>query len=136
VPLADVWRHWDGRTDLQSVEAELLRRLDDRRDPRVDAAVSRIVATGGTARVDHLAREIGISRQHLARLFLQHVGTPPKMFARVMRFRGLIDELSIRGQLDWAGTAAKHGYYDQAHLTADFRELAGTTPNAFHFSNR
>jgi len=137
VPLADVWRGWDGRTDLQSLQAELLRRLDDRRDRRLDTAVSRVVATGGALRIDDLARDIGISRQHLARLFLHHVGVPPKAFARIIRFRGVVSELATAGgQRDWADIAAHHGYYDQAHLTAEFRQLAGTTPGTFHFSNR
>jgi AraC-like DNA-binding protein len=136
VPLTDVWKTWDGRIDIASLEAELLKRLDPERDRRVDAAVARIVATGGALRIEDLANDIGISRQHLSRQFLQHVGVTPKTFARVMRFRRLVDHLDQRDEIDWADAAAEHGYYDQAHLIADFRELVGTTPNAFHFSNR
>ncbi|HEY0158050.1 MAG TPA: helix-turn-helix domain-containing protein [Thermoanaerobaculia bacterium] len=134
VPLADVWKNWDGQLDIPSLEAELLRRLDPDRDRRVDAAVARIVS--GAARIDEVAREIGISRQHLARQFLHHVGVPPKTFARVLRFRRLVEALGERAEIDWADAAAEHGYYDQSHLIAEFRELAGATPNAFHFSNR
>jgi AraC-like DNA-binding protein len=32
--------------------------------------------------------------------------------------------------------SAARGFCDQSHLIAEFRELAGTTPDAFHFSNR
>lgn len=135
VPLNDVWKNWDGRIDVTSLEAELLRRLDPDRDRRVDAAVERIIASGGTARIDELANEIGISRQHLARQFQHHVGVSPKTFARVMRFRRLVDRVDPARDLDWADLALEHGYYDQAHLIADFREFAGTTPS-FHFSNR
>src|SRR5262249_46831787 len=110
-----------------------LRRLDPDRDRRVDAAVARM--TEGNIRIDELANEIGISRQHLARQFLHHVGVSPKTFARVMRFRRLTGSLDA-GDVDWADVAALHGFYDQAHLIAAFREPAGTTPNAFHFSNR
>ena len=32
---------------------------------------------------------------------------------------------------DWGRIAADAGYYDQAHLIGDFRELVGLTPGAF-----
>ncbi len=32
---------------------------------------------------------------------------------------------------DWARIAAAAGYFDQAHLIADFRRLVGLTPGAF-----
>jgi len=31
----------------------------------------------------------------------------------------------------WANIAAAAGYYDQAHLIAEFRAIAGVTPRAF-----
>jgi AraC-like DNA-binding protein len=140
VPLGEIWKDWsDGILEhrvsdlIATIESELLRRLDPDRDRRVDAAITRISA--GNIRIDELAREIGISRQHLARQFLHHVGISPKTFARVMRFRRVSDSLSAN-DVDWADVAAEHGFYDQSHLIADFRELAGTTPTVFHFSNR
>jgi len=148
VPLGDIWKGWSDDAiwtrnrraespSLQMVtrlEAELLRRLDPDRDRRVDEAIARIVDSGGTLRIEPLAREIGISRQHLARQFLHHVGISPKTFARVMRFRRVTD--TLHADRDWADVAVANGFYDQSHLIADFRELAGTTPDAFHFSHR
>lgn len=137
VPLRDVWKHWpDQPPDAHLLEAELLRRLNPQRDRRVDGAIALIAAGGGTVRVDDIARELGISRQHLSRQFLHHVGVTPKTFARVIRFRHLVDSVLTRDTVDWADAALEHGYYDQSHLIADFRALAGTPPNAFHFSNR
>jgi len=135
VPLRDLWR-----TDVaerlvtvhdrvSALESELIRRLRPDRDARVDAAIERMAA--GDTRVETIARELGISRQHLARQFLHHVGVSPKTFARVMRFRRVLESAHD----DWADVAARHGYYDQSHLIADFREFAGGTPGAFHFSN-
>lgn len=140
VPLGAIWRDWsDGAIEhpdfMARLQTELLRRLDPERDRRVDAAIARIVAHRGNVRIDPLAREIGISRQHLARQFLHHVGVPPKTFARVVRFRRLTEQLGTRTR-GWAEVALEHGFYDQSHLIAEFRELAGTTPDAFQFSNR
>jgi AraC-like DNA-binding protein len=33
--------------------------------------------------------------------------------------------------VDWADTAARHGYCDQAHLADEFRDLAGVTPAGY-----
>ncbi len=142
VSLGEIWKEWPReRVDVASLEAELLRRLDPDRDRRVDAAIAELIASRGRARVDTVAKSIGISRQHLARQFLHHVGVSPKTFARVMRFRNVIDSLPLRlraerQEIDWARIATEHGYYDQSHLIADFRELGGATPSSFHFSNR
>lgn len=111
------------------IESELLRRLGEH-DPRVDAAVAWIIRSGGRVSIEHIANEIGLSRQHLARKFLLHVGVTPKMFARVMRFESLM-RAARDGSRDWASLAADHGYFDQAHLIAEFRELAGSTPVPF-----
>jgi methylphosphotriester-DNA--protein-cysteine methyltransferase len=54
----------------------------------------------------------------------------PKTLARVVRFERLLCA-ARRGRRDWASLAADLGYFDQAHLIADFRELAGTTPVPF-----
>ena len=32
---------------------------------------------------------------------------------------------------DWAELALDYGYYDQSHLTHDFKEFAGLTPHAY-----
>jgi AraC-like DNA-binding protein len=60
----------------------------------------------------------------------------PKTFARVVRFRHLVEDRRSRlSSVDWSALAIEHGYYDQSHLIADFRDLAGATPASFHFSN-
>lgn len=137
VPLGELWGR-DVVDEVHSVddrvaflETELIRRLRPSRDARVDAAIARICA--GADRIDTIARELGVSRQHLARQFQHHVGVSPKTFARVMRFRRLLEDA---GSDDWAELAARHGYYDQSHLIAEFRELALTTPHEWISARR
>jgi AraC-like DNA-binding protein len=122
----------------QLVEDELLRRVAKIEEPdaRVEAAVAVLVRSGRRASVDHVAGVANMTRQHLRRRFLDVVGTSPKTFARVIRFQRLVDAIR-RGQVQsWADAALDHGYYDQAHMIGDFRELSGTTPEKFHSSNR
>jgi len=130
VRLRDITRGLQVRVD--SIEADLLR-LTGHSDRRVDAAVRAIAGGGGTTDIDTLAQSIGVTRQHLARLFARDIGVSPKMFARIMRFRSAVQLGS--GQ-PWADVAAQLGYADQSHLIADFREFSGTTPVPFFLSLR
>lgn len=50
-------------------------------------AVDAIEAAHGLLRVETLAERFGVSRQHLAAQFRDQVGLPPKLFARICRFR-------------------------------------------------
>jgi AraC-like DNA-binding protein len=131
VPLRDLTKRFPA---IRPENADAVMRkvlADSKPDRRVDAAVDRIIRSGGRASIDGVASAAGVSRQHLARAFAYHVGVSPKTFARVMRFRRA---LTLAGRRDWAGLAAELGYFDQSHLIADFREFAGTTPVPFFLS--
>lgn len=121
---------WEERFDL--VETMLGARLEAAEAPPADIewAWRRMVASGGRLGVAGLATELGCSRKHLAVRFGEHVGLPPKLVARMLRFRRASDLLSASGE-SLAGIAAACGYYDQAHLDRDFRDFAGTTPTAY-----
>lgn len=131
VPLRDVVKRFP-RITIENAD-EAMRKLfaDANPDRRVDAAVDRIIRSGGRASIDSVATAAGVSRQHLARAFAYHVGVSPKTFARVMRFRRA---LTLGARLGGAGAAAELGYFDQSHLIAEFREFAGTTPVPFFLS--
>lgn len=133
------------RARLALIEQELLRRLragqaDTMRPAGALALVQRAVAaldgSGGALRVEQLAAGLGVSRQHLAAQFRQHVGLSPKLFARICRFRHATAALKTTSSPDWAQLALECGYFDQSHLIHDFQELAATTPERFHFPNR
>lgn len=97
----------------------------------VDWAWRRLAGTRGRVRVVDLAAELGCSRKHLAVRFREHVGLPPKLVARMMRFRHASDLIDTTAGGGLAELAVTCGYYDQAHLDRDFRDFAGTTPTAY-----
>lgn len=82
---------------------------------------------GSTAR----ARLQRCSRKHLATRFREHVGLPPKLVTRMLRFRHAVDLMLSSPKATIAEVAATCGYYDQAHLDRDFRDFAATTPTAY-----
>lgn len=99
----------------------------------VRRAVQRIAEHTHLPRVPQLAAELGVSERQLRRGFDHVIGLSPKRYLRVVRFRRALRsarQLLRRGRLDWAAVAEAHGYFDQAHLIAEFREMAGATPGA------
>jgi AraC-like DNA-binding protein len=84
---------------------------------------------GGEVRVESVATQLGVTARHLRRAFTESVGIGPKEFARTVRLQRAVR--SAATSKDWARIAADAGYYDQAHLIADFRRLVGLTPGAF-----
>jgi len=83
------------------------------------------------SRVKDVAGELGWSGKLLHRRFAEAVGLTPKRYARVRRMQRVLKAVARGGAVRWAEVAAAHGYYDQAHLVREFRELTGTTPTAY-----
>jgi AraC-like DNA-binding protein len=122
---------WDARFDL--LDAAIGRRLRDAAPPSPDVAWAwrRLRETGGGLAIGALAAELGCSRRHLVSRFRDHVGPAPKTVARIVRFQRVVRLLERDDGARLAELAQDCGYYDQAHLDRDFRELAGTTPSAY-----
>ena len=51
--------------------------------------------------------------------------------ARVLRFRSALTLLHSPQHVPWAALVDRCGYYDQAHLSNDFRLFAGLAPGEF-----
>lgn len=99
--------------------------------PEVLHALGEIGARPQVARIGPLVRDTGLSEYRFGRLFRQQVGMGPKRYARLMRFRHVVDAVYRSSAVDWSGVAIDGGYGDQAHLVHEFREFAGMTPTAF-----
>ncbi|GAA5095866.1 hypothetical protein GCM10023319_55020 [Nocardia iowensis] len=97
--------------------------------------------------VQSLAADLAVSERQLRNLFTAGVGVSPKHFARIDRVRRVLAqaETIAWGQpdspkhhartetppLSLAQLAADNGYFDQSHMTADFRTLMGVPPTSF-----
>ncbi|MFD6390356.1 helix-turn-helix domain-containing protein [Nocardia sp. NPDC060259] len=78
--------------------------------------------------IPDLAARLAVSERQLRNLFATGIGLSPKHFARIDRVRRV---LAYAGNTPWSHLAADSGYYDQSHLTADFRTLMGVPPAAY-----
>jgi AraC-like DNA-binding protein len=96
--------------------------------PELGWAWRRLSGTNGQVEVATLAKEVGWSRRHLGERFRREFGLTPKVAGRVMRFEVAHRLLRRPRAPGLAEVATRCGYYDQAHLHRDWRELAGCTP--------
>ena len=109
-------------------------------DPEISWAWRQLRRTDGAAGVAELAAGTGWSRRHLLNRFRDQVGLTPKIAGRVLRFerasRLLVPVLADGGparpvEQSISMVAADCGYADHAHMTREFRALAGVTPSAY-----
>ena len=145
LPLGAIWNDFAipaERATLDVVERYLMRRLrsvvPSARGLRIAELASHVRRAGGALSVGRMADLAGVSPQHLGRLFLEHIGVAPKLYARLARFRAGLRYVQCADDAGgWSRLAARLGYADQSHFIAEFREFASFTPeqlaNGHHF---
>ncbi len=121
--------------DLLEAAAILDRAIEERLASDVTRARSTLaLGAAGKLRdgapIHVVAGDLGVSERHLRRVFRDAFGIGPKAFARLARFDRALHAARQDDRAGWANIAALAGYYDQAHLIADFRAIAGVTPRA------
>ncbi len=120
---------------VRKLESALMRALGV---PRVQASRVHLAARAAQAietsgdgepeQVHALAARLGVSERQLRQVFREEIGISPKRYARIARIRRVV---ARAGSARWARLAAESGFYDQAHLNAEFSDLLGVTPRAF-----
>ncbi|WP_433660895.1 hypothetical protein ACQPW1_01000 [Nocardia sp. CA-128927] len=91
-----------------------------------------------------LASDLAVSERQLRNLFTAGIGFSPKHFARIDRVRRILTQARTKPSAQFttstsdyetttslAQLAADNGYFDQSHMTADFRTLMGVPPSSF-----
>jgi AraC-like DNA-binding protein len=144
VPLEDIWGRSGGELCRELLDARSLREVLDLLEralalrtqqtfesasARLPRQALRLLEGGEEVRVSRVAERLGVTARHLRRAFTESVGIGPKDFARAVRLQRAVRMTAMSN--NWGRIAADAGYYDQAHLIADFRELVGLTPSAY-----
>lgn len=96
---------------------------------RTVRAWDELVRTRGAAPVGHIADEVGWSVRQLENRFREQIGIGPKAAGRVLRLQRA-RRMLVAGRSQ-AETATACGFYDQAHLSGEFRAMTGCTPREF-----
>jgi AraC-like DNA-binding protein len=114
---------------LEHALAQSLRRSATRH-PAVSFALREFHASPARA-VGDVTNDVGLSRRRFIQLFSEQVGLTPKLFCRIVRFQSALQMISGSQHIRWAEIAQACGFYDQAHLIAEFQEFSGLTPSAY-----
>jgi AraC-like DNA-binding protein len=121
----------EGKFDL--LESYLLSKALARLEP--DSAVSaalRTLRSWPMLSLRDLASQLGLSHKQMLSRFDCRVGLTPKLTSRIFRFQRALNAANgAKTTPDWSDLAVECGYYDQAHLIHEFRQLAGLTPSEY-----
>lgn len=120
---------------LEVLRDETLRRTasapGSRRPPRrVRRALTLLDRGDPAATVARVAAMLEISPRSLHRNVVEWTGLSPRTRSRIGRFQAALDRLRQAPGLPLARLAHEVGYADHAHLTREFRTLAGVPPSA------
>jgi AraC-like DNA-binding protein len=85
--------------------------------------------------LDTVAKEAGLSRSHLFRLFESSIGVPPKVYQNVVRMEQAVDAVLNRSA-SLCDISQTLGFAEPAHFTRFFRNHAGVSPREFRNVSR
>jgi AraC-like DNA-binding protein len=98
---------------------------------RIQPAAQWLLRSKGKASLMELASSFGISDSSWRRHFTREIGFAPKRYLRMLRFQHAVALKRSNPGLAWTEVCLEAGYYDQAHLIADFHEIARASPSHF-----
>ncbi|WP_199255369.1 AraC family transcriptional regulator [Mycolicibacterium mengxianglii] len=82
-------------------------------------------------RVEQLMERSPWSTRTTQRVFQRYVGVTPKWVLCRYRLQRAALDIETRSAIDLADLAVRHGWYDQAHFSHDFRTMLGCAPGEY-----
>jgi AraC-like DNA-binding protein len=91
-----------------------------------------IMQQKGKLNVRELCNHICMTERSLENWFKTYIGTSPREFIHIVRFRALLQEIYNNNcQVDWQNIIRDFRYYDQSHLINIFKDATSITPEYF-----
>jgi AraC-like DNA-binding protein len=82
----------------------------------------------GNISLDSLAYNGNMSARNFERRFIDEIGMPPKLYARIVRFYSAIENKMLHPVKSWTDITYENGYYDQAHFIREVKSFSAKTP--------
>jgi AraC-like DNA-binding protein len=120
----------DWHTRFLKLDNFLLTRIRRSEKPtrEIDWAWRQLDLSRGSVRVQWITEQLGWTRKRMVRMFRDEIGIPPKVLARVLRFRRALTEFNSGRSNDVSQIILECGYSDQAHMIREFKDFSGLTP--------
>ncbi|RMI14479.1 AraC family transcriptional regulator [Cellulomonas triticagri] len=96
-----------------------------------DAFEDLVAGDRDVVRVDQAAERLGLTVRAVQRLARRYIGVAPLAVIRRYRLQEAAQRLREDPSVTIAAVAAGLGYADQAHLSADFRQVLGLAPRDY-----
>jgi AraC-like DNA-binding protein len=115
---------------IAQVEVFLSKRLTvmEEQGNYIVEAANLIRSAKGNITIEEVSNTVSVGIRQLQRSFKENMGTSPKSYLRIIRFRNALTSLNDTPQ--WADITYGLGYADQAHFIREFREFAGEAPKS------
>jgi len=98
----------------------------------VTNAIKIIHLQNGLVPVAQLTALTGASERQLQRKFEEQIGVSPKRYAGIIRMQYALRMLRTKTtDLSLPGVACESGFFDQAHLIREMKNLSGLTPGQY-----
>lgn len=127
-----VFEKKDFEQKIRVTESFLLKKMysqNTEMHPALAHALHHILHTSGDLSIQTKAAQ-WISPRQLRRLFHEHIGCSPKLFARIVRFQKTLYTMRYGKTVEKLNSFYQHGYFDQAHFIKEFKLLYGATPRS------
>jgi AraC-like DNA-binding protein len=87
----------------------------------------------GNLKIAALSHDTGYSERYCQKVFSSDYGISIKEYAKMLRFQRAVQLMTgIEGELNDSEIAYGSGYYDEAHMIKDFKNISGMTPKVFY----
>ena len=96
--------------------------------PKIKQAIDCIHQKKGNVSIKYLERTCFITPRSLERYFKIYIGLSPKDYAKIFRFKCLMNYIHENPGVTWNTLCEENGYYDQAHLTRYFTRYLKMKP--------
>lgn len=89
-----------------------------------------IIKSAGKVSVKELTQKLNITERTLQRNFIEHVGVPPKKFAKIIQFYFSFNQVTADSWSRLTDIVYENGFADQSHFIRDFKKYTGQKPKA------